>query len=133
MCALQIWHVLGMCFVCALHALKSTLGGNDQGIALSWLTPVFRFNVIFHRHFGGMFCKGNEHLRCHVNEEMADFHTPTFERGTGVALDMLRTGYCLHILMYMFDELFFVFKKLRANDFNAQCVVAYKNLQIALC
>ena len=132
MCALHAWRVLGMHFVCTLHSLKSTLGGNDQGIALSLLTLVFRFDVIFHRCFSGRFCKGNEHLWCHVNKETVDFHILTFEREMGMALDVLHTGYCLRILMYMLDELFFVFKKLQANDFDAQCMVAYEILQIAL-
>ena len=113
-----------------LHALKSTLERNDQGIALSLLTLVFRFDMIFHRCFSGRFCKGNEHLWCHVNEETADFHNPTFERETGVALDVLHTGYHPSVLMYALDELFFVFKKLQANHFHTQCMVAYEILQI---
>ena len=106
--------------------LEIHIRGNDQGIALSWLHLAFRFDVIFHRHFSVRFCKGIEHLWCHVNEEMADFHTLTFERGMGTALDVLHTGYHPRILMYMLDEFFLVFKKLWANDFNAQCVVAYE-------
>ena len=86
--------------------------GNDQGIALSLLTLVFRFDVIFHRHFGGRFCKSNEHLWCHVNEEVANFHILTFQREMGTALDVLHTGCHPCILMYVLDELFFVFKKL---------------------
>ena len=35
--------------------------------------------------------------------------------------------------MYALDELFFVFKKLHADDFDVQSVVAYKILQIASC
>ena len=120
-------------FVHALHTLKSTLVGNDQGIALSWLTLVFRFDVIFQRRFGGRFCKDNEHLWCHVNKETVDFHTLTFERGSGTALDMLHKSYCPCILMYVLDELLFVFKKLQANNFDMQCVVAYEILQIASC
>ena len=103
--------------------------GNNKGIALSLLTLAF-----FHRHFGGRFCKGNEHLWCHVNEVAVDFHTPTFQREMIMTLDVLRTGYCPHILMYMLDKLFFkkVFKKLHADDFDALSMVAYEILQIAL-
>ena len=122
-------HLRGVLCVCFAH-LEIHIRGNDQGIALSWLTLVFRFDVIFHGHFGGRFCKGNEHLWHHVNKETVDFHTPTFKRGTGMVLDMLHTGYHLCVLMYMLDELFFVFKKLWTNDFNVQCMVAYEIPQI---
>ena len=132
-----------MRFACVVHlrdvlcvhfaSIEIYIRGNDQGIALSLLTLVFRFDVIFHRHFGGRFCRGSEHLWHHVNDEAMDFHTPTFQRETGAALDMLHTGYCLHVLMYMLDELFFIFKKLQANDFDAQCMMAYDILQIASC
>ena len=61
---------------------------------------------------------------------MADFHTLTFKRETGAALDMLRTSYHPRVLMYALDELFFVFKKLRANNFDMQSMVAYEILQI---
>ena len=67
--------------------------GNDQCNALSLLTLVFRFDVIFHRRFGDSFCKGNEHLWHHANKETVDFQTPTFQRETDTALDMLLTGY----------------------------------------
>ena len=109
------------------------ISGNDQGIALSLLTLVFRFDVIFHRHFGGRFCKGNEHLWHHMNEEVVDFHTLTFQREMGVALDMLCTSYHLCILMYILDKLFFVFKKLQANNFDMQCMVAHEIRQIGSC
>ena len=113
--------------------LEIHIRGEWPGYCTNWLTLVFRFDMISHRHFGGRFCKGNEHLWHHVNEEMADFHTLTFERGTGMALDMLHIGYHPCILMYMLDELFFVFKKLQTNDFDAQYVVAYEILHIASC
>ena len=71
------------------------------------------------------------HAWCHANEEVADFHTPTFQRETGKALDVLHTGYHPHILMYVLDKLFFVFKKLWMDNFNVQCMVAYEILQIA--
>ena len=105
--------------------------GNDQGIALSLLTLVFRFDVILHRHFSGRFCKGNERLWHHVNEKMVDFHTLTFKREMGMALDVLHTSYHPQVLMYVLDEHFFVFKKLVANDFDVHFVVAYEILQIA--
>ena len=132
-----------MCFACVAHLrdalcvhfayIKIYIRGNDQGITLRLLTLVFRFDMIFHRHFGGRFCKGNEHLWHHVNEEAVDFHTPTFQGKMGAILDMLHTGYHLCILMYALDELFFVFKKLQANNFDLHCMVAYEILQVALC
>ena len=118
--------------MCALHALKSTLGGNNQSNALSLLTLVFRFDMIFHKRLGGRFCKSNEHLWHHVNEEAVDFHTMTFQSETGMALDMLHTSYYPHLLLYMLNELFFIFKKLRAGNFDMQCVVTNEILQIAL-
>ena len=132
MCFAHVAHlrdVLCVHFAC----IEIYIRKNDQGHALSLLTLAFRFDVIFHRHFGGRFCRGNEHLWHHANKEVVDFHTPTFEREMGMALDVLHTGYHPCILMYMLDELFFVFKKLRADDFDMQYVVAYEILQIALC
>ena len=116
-----------MCFAC----IEIYIRGNDWGNTLSLLTLVFRFDMIFHRRFGGRFCRGNEHLWHHANEEAADFHTPIFKREMGTALDMLCTGYCPCVLMYRLDELFFVFKKLQVDDFDVQRVVAYEILQIA--
>ena len=118
--------------MCALCHLEIYISGDDQDIALSLLTLVFKFDVIFHRCFGGKLCKGNEHLWHHVNEKIADFHTLTYEREMGVALDMLHTSYNPCLLMYVLDELFFVFKKLWASNFDTQCMVAYEILQIAL-
>ena len=121
-----------------LACIEIYIRRNDQGITLSLLTLVSRFDMIFHRRFGGRFFRGNEHLWHHVNEEVADFHTSTFPREMGVALDMLdtsyhpRTSYHLCTLMYTLDKLFFVFKKLWADDFDIQCMVAYEILQIAL-
>ena len=54
---------------------------------------------------------------------MLDFHTPTYKCETSTAIDMLHTGYCLCVLMYALDELFYIFKKLWAEDFDVQCVV----------
>ena len=86
-------------FACAAHLrdalcvhfahIEIYIRGNDQGNTPSLLTLVFRFDVIFHRPFGGRFCRDNEHLWCHANEEVADFHTLTFQREMGMALDML--------------------------------------------
>ena len=118
---------LCVCFAC----IEIYIRGNDQGVALSLLTLVLRFDVIFCRCFGGRFCKGNEHLWHHVNEEVVDFHTPTFQREMVTALDMLCTSYHPCVLMYALDKLFFVFKKLQVDDFDAQCVVVYEILQIA--
>ena len=128
-------HMVRLRDVLCVHfaRIEIYIRGNDQDIALSLLTLVFRFDVVFHRHFSGRFCRGNEHLWHHVNEEAADFHTLTFQREMGMALDVLCTGYHPCILMYVLDKLFFVFKKLRANDFDAQCMVAYETLQMASC
>ena len=126
-CMAHLRDVLCVCFAC----IEIYIRGNDQGITLTLLTLVFRFDMIFRRHFGGRFCRDNEHLWCHVNEEAADFHTLTFQREMGTTLDVLCTGYRPYILMYALDELFFVFKKLWADDFNAQCTVACEILQIA--
>ena len=88
-CMVHLRDVLCVHFAC----IKIYIRGNNQDITLSLLTLVFRFDVIFHRHFGSRFCKGNEHLWCHVNEEAVDFHSLTFQREMGMALDVLHTGY----------------------------------------
>ena len=78
--------------VFTLHALKSTLGGSGEGIVLNDLALIFRFGVIFKKYFKGKFSKSNEHLWWHVDVEIADFQTSTYERGTGAPINVLRTG-----------------------------------------
>ena len=56
---------------------------------------------------------------------MSDFHTLMYKCETGAAIDVLCTGYCLCILLCVLDELFHVFKKLKADDLDAQCVVSW--------
>ena len=88
--------------------------------------------MIFKRCFRGRFCKGNEHLWHHVNAEVVDFHTPTYERETGVAIDVLQTGSHPRMLLYMLDELFYVYKRVGVNDVDRQHVVTYEILTVAL-
>ena len=64
---------------------------------------------------------------------MSDFHTLTCKHETAMAIKVLHTGYCLCILLYMLDELFCIFKKLKTDDFNIQCMVTWEILHITLC
>ena len=120
--------------VCALHTLKSTLGGSNKGVVLNDLALIFRFGEIFKRHFKGKFSKSNEHLWWHVNVEIADFQTPTYEWDKGMPIDVLRTGSHPCMLLYVLDELFYVYKGVGVNDMDGQCIVAYEILMVAsLC
>ena len=85
--------------------------------------------MIFQRCFGDRFYKGNEHLWCHIDNEAADFDTPTFERETGVAINVLCTGFHSCMLLYALDELFYVYKRGRANNLDAHCMVACETTQ----
>ena len=118
------------CYVYTLHALKSASGGSDKGIVLNDLALIFRFCMIFKKYFKGKFSKSNEHLWQHIGVEIADFQTPTYDRGTGDPIDVLRTGSHLRMLLYALDELFYVYKGVGGNDVDGQCVVAYKILRV---
>ena len=113
-------------YVCALHTLKSALGGSDKGIVLNDLALKFRFGVIFKEFFKGKFSKSNEHLWQHVGVEIAHFQMLTYERGMGSPINVLRTGSHSHMLLYMLDELFYVYKGVGGNDVDGQRVVAYE-------
>ena len=89
------------------------------------------FDVIFKKHFEGKFSKSNEHLWQHVKAEIADFQTPTYERDTGAPIDVLRTGSHLCMLLYVLDELFYVYKGVGVNNMDGQRIVAYKILTVA--
>ena len=131
-CALCMCSTFVTHSVCTLHALKSALGGSNKGVVLNDLALVFRFGVIFKRCFKGKFSKSNEHLWWHINVEIADFQMLTYERNTGVPIDVLRTGSLPRMLLYALNELFYVYKGVGVNDADGQCVVAYEILMVAL-
>ena len=79
-----------------------------------------------------MLCKDNEHLWRHINESLADFEMPTYDREMGTPCNQKRTGTCPHMMLYAMDEMFHIFWGMRANDVNGQCVVAYEILALAL-
>ena len=126
MCSTSVTHSL-----CTLHALKPALGGSNKGVVLNDLALVFRFGVIFKKHFKGKFSKSNEHLWQHINVEIDDFQMPTYERDTGVPIDVLRTGSHPHMLLYVLNELFYVYRGVGENDVDRQRVVAYEILTVA--
>ena len=119
------------CSVCTLHTLKSALVGSEKGGVLNDLALIFRFGVIFQRCFKGKFSKSNEHLWWHINTEKADFQTLTYEQDTGTPIDVLRTGSCPCMLLYMLDELFYVYRGVGVNDTDGQCIVACEILTVA--
>ena len=127
MCGVSVMHS-----VCTLHTLKFALGGNGKGIVLNDLAFIFRFGLIFKKCFKGKFSKSNEHFWWHIGMEIADFQTLTYEWDMGAPINVLRTGSCKHMLLYMLDKLFYMYKGVGANDVDGQCVVAYEILKAAL-
>ena len=87
--------------------------------------------MIFQRCFNAHFCKSNEPIWLHVNEELSNFNMPTYRCETGTAIKLLQPGYRLYLFLYVLDELFHVFKQLREDDFNAQSIVVWEILHIA--
>ena len=81
---------------------------------LSCLALVFRFNMIFQRHFNACFCKSNKPVWLRMNKELSDFTTLTYRRESGATIDLLWTGYRLKLFLYMLDEMFNVFKQLKS-------------------
>ena len=69
---------------------------------------IYRFNIIFQRHFDTPFAHCNELVWCHANEDLVDFTSLTFQRETGTAIDLLCMGYRPHLFLYVLDELFFI-------------------------
>ena len=58
----------------------------------------------------------------------------TYERDMGMPIDVLRTSSHPCMLLYMLDELFYVYKGVEVNDADGQHVVAYKILMVvSLC
>ena len=88
--------------------------------------------MIFKKCFKGKFSESNEHLWQHIGVELADFQMLTYERGMGAPINVLRTGICPCMLLYMLDELFYVYKGVGGNDVDRQHVVAYEILNIVL-
>ena len=54
--------------------------------------------------------------------EIDDFQMPTYERGTGAPIDVLRTGSHPHMLLYVLDKLFYMYKGVGGNDMDGQHV-----------
>ena len=46
----------------------------------------------------------------HIDAEIADFQMPTYELNTGAPIDVLRTGSHPHMLLYVLNELFNVYR-----------------------
>ena len=64
--------------------------------------------------------------------EVADFQTPTYDQEMGVPIDVLRTGMHPRMMLYMLDELFYVYRGVGTNNMDGQCIIAYEILTIAL-
>ena len=93
-----------------------------------------RFETIFRRHLNAALCKDNEYLWRHVNESLADFEMPTYDRETGMSCILKRTRMHPHMMLYAMDEMFHVFRGVGANNVDGQCIVAYEILTLAsLC
>ena len=54
--------------------------------------------------------------------EIANFQILTYERDTGAPINVLRTGSHPYMLLYMLNELFYVYKGVGANDMDGQHV-----------
>ena len=62
------------------------------------------------------------------------FQTLTYEWLMGTPIDVLRTGSHLHMLLYVLNELFYVYRGVGVNDADGQHVVAYEILTVvSLC
>ena len=68
----------------------------------------------------------------HINAERADFQMPTYEHDTGAPIDVLRTGSHPCMLLYMLNELFYVYKGVGVNDEDGQRIAAYEILTVVL-
>ena len=101
---------------------------------LNDLALVFRFGVIFKKHFKGKFRKSNEHLWWHVGMELANCQTPTDKWDMGMHFNVLMTGSHLRMLLYKLNELFYMYRGVGENDTDRQCVVVYEILKVvSLC
>ena len=55
-----------------------------------------------------------------------DFQTPTHNHEIGAPIDLRRTGTHLHMMLYVLDELFYVFQGIGTNNIDGQHIVAYE-------
>ena len=70
----------------------------------------------------------------HISVEIADFQMPTYEWDMGAPIDVLRTDSHPRMLLYVLNELFYMYRGMGENDTDGQCVVAYKILKVvSLC
>ena len=99
---------------------------------LIYLILLHRFETIFRWHFNAMLCKDNEPLWRHINESLADFKMPTYDREAGMPCILKRTRKCPCMMLSAMDEMFHIFQGMGDNDVNGQCIVAYKILTLAL-
>ena len=77
--------------------------------------------------FNAMLCKDSKHLWRHVNESLADFEMPMFDREMGMPCILKRP--CM--MLYAMDEMFHIFQGMGDSDVNGQRVVACKILTLA--
>ena len=58
------------------------------------------------------------------------FKTPTLNKGTLQAAEIMRDGYCPKMLLYTLDELFFVYVQIKDSRRDERVVLAYEILCI---
>ena len=98
------------------------------------MVSAHRFKAIFHHRFGVTFSKDTEKFWHFASENTPDFYMPTLKKGTPVHCDKQRKGMCPKMLLYALDDVFHVFRVVRATDLDGQCIVAYEILLFAsLC
>ena len=96
------------------------------------LIVIYRFEAIFWCRFNAVFFKENEEYWQHHADGVADFNTPTMEQKTLLHTNVMCTGSCPKMLLYAFDELFYIFRGLKVTNVDMQCIVVYEILSFTL-
>ena len=65
------------------------------------------------------------------NAGVPPFITPTLNKGTLWATDIMRDGYCPKMLLYALDELFFIYVQIRDSPRDERVMLAYEILCIS--
>ena len=69
-----------------------------------------------------------------THQHRDSFQALTYEWDIGTPIDVLRTGSHLHMLLYVLNEMFYVYRGEGVNDADGQHVVAYEILTVvSLC
>ena len=96
------------------------------------LAFIHKFEEIFHRRFDIHYTTEEERKWHVVVDHMGTFHAPMLATDHDLPLYHKRhEGSWLKMMLYVREEMFYIFDDLGPNDYYGQLIVAYESLQFA--